>query len=172
MVWAGFGASAAFVLIAAGFSKITPAAQRSFPSQVKAYGLLPSSLATLVARCLPLVELVAGFGALLGLAWAVTVGASLFMAFGIAITVNLLRGRRELVCGCFGPTGRHKITVVHVVGDLALAGAIVGSLAVGENRLLIASVGVSLVALVALLAQLVAILRIARSSQPISGLEG
>lgn len=55
-----------------------------------------------------------------------------FAAFAAAVSLNLARGRTELVCGCFGAEGRHRISRSHVVGNIILAGA--SLLALGGSR--------------------------------------
>lgn len=90
-----------------------------FRQTLAGYGLLPSSLTPVAARIIPAVELavalmlfmmllmpsVGGFGAVLA--------AGLFAFYGLVIAVNLLRGRRDIDCGCSwgrsGSTGEGRI---------------------------------------------------------------
>jgi len=66
------------------------------------YRVLPGAVVAIAARLVPAVE------ALLGLAWLVgfavplvaSLTAGLFAAYGLAIAVNLLRGRVHIDCGC------------------------------------------------------------------------
>lgn len=54
--------------------------------------------------------------ALLG-AWG---AAALYILFGVAMSINLLRGQHELPCGCIGQ-GKQKISWRLVLLDLTLA---------------------------------------------------
>jgi Methylamine utilisation protein MauE len=54
--------------------------------------------------------------------------AVLFLSFALAVAINLIRGRTELVCGCFGRAGRQPIRPSHVVMNVALAGGAVLSI--------------------------------------------
>jgi len=88
----------------AGVHKLS--APGRFRQALSAYGLLPPSLTHMVARIIPSVELivalmlfmmlfmpsVGGVGAVLA--------AALFAFYGLAIAINLLRGRRDFDCGC------------------------------------------------------------------------
>jgi uncharacterized membrane protein YphA (DoxX/SURF4 family) len=59
---------------------------------------------------------------LLGAGLAPRVGAALAICllcvFAIAMTVNLLRGRTEIDCGCFQPGSRQRLSVALVVRNL------------------------------------------------------
>jgi hypothetical protein len=71
------------------------------------YRLAPGALA-------PLAPLVEG-GIATALLWpaarggALLAAAALFAAYGVAIGVNLARGRRHIDCGCVGPAARQPI---------------------------------------------------------------
>lgn len=66
------------------------------------YQVLPGTVIGIAARLVPALE------ALLGLAWLVgwslplvaTLTAGLFAVYGLAIAINLLRGRSDIDCGC------------------------------------------------------------------------
>jgi hypothetical protein len=77
---------------------------RGFVRLVVAYRILPISLARFYGRLLPWLEAVLGLWLLLGVAvrYAGALACLLLASFFLAVTVNLLRGRRELACGCFG----------------------------------------------------------------------
>jgi len=88
----------------AGVHKL--AAPDQFRQVLSAYGLLPPSLTPIAAWIIPFVDLtvalmlfmmllvpsVGGAGAVLA--------AALFAFYGLAIAINLLRGRRDFDCGC------------------------------------------------------------------------
>lgn len=73
-----------------------------FISDVRAYGLLPTSAATAVAWTILTVELALAVALLAGftLIGSLSVALALLTAFLIAVTTNLARGR-VVPCGCF-----------------------------------------------------------------------
>lgn len=98
------------VLVAAGVSKLAQG-RAAFVRVVLDYRLLPERLAGAMATALPAVELVTGLLLFTGIASApaAAVAALLFTAFAVGIVVNLLRGRVDIACGCFGATG-HRLS--------------------------------------------------------------
>ncbi|WP_307845342.1 MauE/DoxX family redox-associated membrane protein [Planomonospora sp. ID67723] len=95
----------AAVLIVAGGGKIgTPVLS---VEAVKAYQLLPESLATAVGYGLPILEIVIGVLLVVGLLTRVAgiVSALLMLAFVIGIASAWARGLR-IDCGCFGGGGQ------------------------------------------------------------------
>ena len=77
-----------------------------FEGVVANYRLLPRALIPAVAYALPPLEALIGACLLLGVAspWAPLAAAALLGVFAIAMTVNLLRGRSHIDCGCFQGT--------------------------------------------------------------------
>ncbi|WP_327045174.1 DoxX family protein [Microbispora sp. NBC_01189] len=94
----------AAVLIVAGALKI--GAPALSVQAVRAYQLLPESLAQVVGYGLPVVEIIAGLLLLVGLFTRVAAGAGgvLMVAFVIGIGSAWARGLR-IDCGCFGGDG-------------------------------------------------------------------
>lgn len=94
----------------------------AFRATFDAYALLPSPLLAPLARAVPLVELVAAL--LLVVPRAAAAGASLaallLAVYALAMGVNLLRGRRDLDCGCMGPGARSPVGPELVVRNLVL----------------------------------------------------
>ncbi len=93
------------VLIVAGWGKIgTPVLS---VQAVKAYDLLPESLATVVGYGLPIMEIVVGVLLVVGLLTRVAgvISALLMLAFVIGIASAWARGLR-IDCGCFGGGGQ------------------------------------------------------------------
>ncbi|MEV7007624.1 DoxX family protein [Streptosporangium sp. NPDC051022] len=93
------------VLIVAGWGKIgTPVLS---VQSVKAYELLPDSLAAVVGYGLPILEIVIGVLLVVGLLTRVAgvITVSLMLAFVIGIASVWARGLR-IDCGCFGGGGR------------------------------------------------------------------
>lgn len=70
---------------------------------VQGYKVLPDSVAKIIGRALPLMEVLLGAALLFGLdpIFTGSAAAVLFLAYAAGLTVNLLRGRTELDCGCF-----------------------------------------------------------------------
>jgi len=66
----------------------------------------------ILATGIPLAELLAGLGLLSGfwLVPAIVLALALFVVFCVAITLNLVRGRRDLSCHCGGAIGNHLIS--------------------------------------------------------------
>jgi hypothetical protein len=66
----------------------------------------------MLATGIPLAELLAGLGLISGfwLVPAIVLAMALFVVFCIAITINLVRGRRDLSCHCGGVIGNHLIS--------------------------------------------------------------
>jgi hypothetical protein len=84
---------------------------RRFDEIFAAYGLLTWAARLRLARAVPLFEGLVAAGLLFDAARAMAacVGIVLLLAYAGAITVNLLRGRRDLACGCGGPDDRRPI---------------------------------------------------------------
>lgn len=126
----------------AGVHKLSAPAR--FREALSAYGLLPSSLTHIAARIIPVVELaialllfmmllvpsVGGSGAVLA--------AALFAFYGLALAINLLRGRRDFDCGCSwggaGATGQGRIHWGLVVRNAVLVALALALVFGGEAR--------------------------------------
>ncbi|WP_157244749.1 MauE/DoxX family redox-associated membrane protein [Nonomuraea typhae] len=95
------------VLIAAGGLKIGNPTESVVA--VKAYQLLPESLATAVGYALPIVEIIIGILLVIGLMTrvAAVVAGLLMLAFVFGIAWAWARGYR-IDCGCFGGGGELK----------------------------------------------------------------
>lgn len=106
LAWAGLLARLVTggVWIAAGALKITE--PDASIAAVRAYQLLPSSVAEIVGLALPAVELVVGLALVLGVLTrgAGMVSALLFAVFVVGIASVWARGI-EIDCGCFGGGG-------------------------------------------------------------------
>ena len=95
-----------------------------FAQILAAYRVLPG--AARLAWLVPLTEVLVGAGLLLPgtRAAAAAIGAGMLVLYALAMAVNLLRGRRELSCGCGGPDDRRPIGAWMVWRNLLLAGAL------------------------------------------------
>lgn len=117
-------AGVALLLLSAAWHKARGMAE--FASILAAYRILPRMLVPVAARAVPLVEIAIAvallvrstrYAALLG-------GATLLLAYALAIAVNLRRGRRDLDCGCTGPSDRRPIAGWMVVRNVLLAASL------------------------------------------------
>ena len=89
------------VLLFAGIAKFR--SLPTFTATVRAFGIIPGALSRPVSVAIPTIEVVLAALLLFGVALRASGAASaaLLIAFGLAITWNLIRGRR-VACGCFG----------------------------------------------------------------------
>lgn len=101
-------------------------APQAFFSAVAQYRLLPPALAVTGAGCVLLAECVVLAGLLAwplppaGFAWG---AAALLTLYGLAMAINLGRGRERIDCGCHGFSGRQHIAGWMVLRNLLLATA-------------------------------------------------
>jgi hypothetical protein len=87
---------------------MSPAA---FVATLKAYRLLPSYLLYAVAYALIAAELITVIALIGNSSLGSTAAAMLLTIYTTAIGVNLLRGRRDIDCGCAGPYVRQTLSV-------------------------------------------------------------
>jgi hypothetical protein len=94
----------ALVMLAAAWHKFSE--PEVFAGSVSAYELLPRWLVVPVARLLPWVETGLAIGVLLPVTRPAALLAltGLLLGYAAAMAVNLLRGRRDIDCGCGGAT--------------------------------------------------------------------
>ncbi len=92
----------ALILFAATWHKLSE--PEVFAGALQAYELVPRWAVVPVARLLPLTEIAIGIGMLVPLArqFALLALALLLMVYTAAIGINILRGRRQIDCGCGG----------------------------------------------------------------------
>lgn len=103
---------------------------------IQRYDLVPDRWAALAARALPSTELLLGGLLLTGwaMAYAGIAAGALFLTFAVAIAINLLRGRADIPCGCFGPSEHASLEWSYVVRNVLLAGcAASGAIARGSS---------------------------------------
>ena len=120
------------LLLLAGITKL--ADRTAFRRAVVEYELLPTALERPFATILPLLETVLGTLLLLGLGTSVAAALAtpLFLSFGVAIGVNLLRGR-QFDCHCFGAVHSDRIGWPALLRSVALVWAAL-VVAVGASR--------------------------------------
>lgn len=83
-----------------------------FCANLREYELVPGRLVPTMARVIPLVEIAIALGALLPASarFAMLAGAVLLGVYAAAMGINLVRGRRDIDCGCTGPAARQTLT--------------------------------------------------------------
>jgi hypothetical protein len=121
-----------YLIIAGAALLFASAAVRKFQDLARfteiftAYRVLPAALARRVAWLIPCIEITIAAA----LSWepgrrlGVVSATLVLIAYGSGLGVNLLRGRRDLDCGCGGPRGRRSIAPWMVWRNLLLAGAV------------------------------------------------
>jgi uncharacterized membrane protein YphA (DoxX/SURF4 family) len=110
----------ALVLLSACIAKL--GSRREFIQIVRNYKLVPRSLSTFTSQLIPAAELILAVCLLSGnlTRWSAFAASGLFLLFGGAVGINLIRGRRDVSCGCFG--GRdHQLTWALVFRNAVLA---------------------------------------------------
>lgn len=130
----GFRCALALVFVLSGLVKLVR--QEDFTTAVLGYDLLPQRAARVVSRLLPPGELLIGclFFLGLGLRLVSSVAVLLLVAFSIAITINLLRGR-EIDCGCAGIAVARRIGWSTVARNAVLGTAAIVTAAAQPNTL-------------------------------------
>ncbi|MCH8993710.1 MAG: DoxX family membrane protein [Chloroflexi bacterium] len=120
------------LLLLAGITKLTDRA--GFRQAVAEYDVLPRSLERPFAAALPWLETALGVLLLLGLGTtlAASLATPLFLSFGVAIGVNLLRGR-YVDCHCFGSVHSEQIGWPALLRSTALVLAAL-AVALGASR--------------------------------------
>jgi len=120
------------LLLLAGATKLVD--RDGFRDAVAEYKILPAALERPFALAVPLLETALGVLLLLGLgtAFAAALATPLFLSFGLAIGVNLSRGR-DFNCHCFGAVQSEQIGWPALVRSLALALAAL-TVALGASR--------------------------------------
>ncbi|MBY0278230.1 methylamine utilization protein MauE, partial [Candidatus Binatia bacterium] len=104
----------------------------AFGATLDAYAVLPHALSAPLARAVPVVEIAAAVLLVTPRAAAAggALAAMLLAIYALAMGVNLLRGRRDLDCGCMGPGARSPIGPGLIVRNaLLIAVALVAGLA-------------------------------------------
>ncbi len=97
-------------------------AKALFAAQLGAYQLLPAALVTPASFLVMALEVITATLLLTtGNHYGCLLGISLLLAYGGAITINLVRGRSHIDCGCLGSEGE-GISYHLVVRNLVLAG--------------------------------------------------
>jgi hypothetical protein len=111
----------ALVMFAAAWHKFSEADE--FAGALADYRLLPQPAVALVARVLPVVEVLIGTGVLIPATrvWALIALTALVSLYALAIGINLGRGRHDIDCGCGGES--HPLSWGLVLRNLVLGAA-------------------------------------------------
>jgi uncharacterized membrane protein YphA (DoxX/SURF4 family) len=104
---------------------------------VKSYNILPHSLIKFVTTTMIIVELFASVIVIIDIATFYGIICLIFLTliYTLAIQINLLRGRRDLSCGCGGVLGDHKLSYKLVIRNSAILGLLLLSLTFSGDRL-------------------------------------
>jgi len=87
------------IFVISGLAKLSEATL--FSTVISAYGLLPAALVPIVARALPLVELIAGVCLMLDLKGSLTLISGMLLGFMGILIYGMLAGI-DVGCACFG----------------------------------------------------------------------
>lgn len=103
----------------------------AFRATVDDYQLIPEQLSGLFAILLIVTELMVAIMVLIPASRTTgfAVMAALLSLYAAGIGINLLKGRRDIDCGCSGPGARHELSAWLVLRNLVLSGLVV--LAIG-----------------------------------------
>ncbi|WP_413766777.1 MauE/DoxX family redox-associated membrane protein [Rhodococcus pyridinivorans] len=152
MLWVLIASIVGGTLLLAGIPKTRD--RQGLLRAVRGYKLLPAPLEDAVSFALPWAEIVLGAALITGIAgrWAAAGTALLFLCFFGGLTINLLRGRRDLDCGCFA-FGSHDVPRIgwfHAVraGAFVLVSAALALVPAGAPSLAEHLLAVALAALV------------------------
>ncbi|MDQ3689594.1 MAG: DoxX family protein [Chloroflexota bacterium] len=125
------GSLVAIVFVAAGVMKLSD--RRSFVRALHRYALLPRWAVTPAASALPPMEIAIGVAVVVG--WfaplPLIAAACLLVVFGLAIGVNLARGR-PVPCGCFGGRDDPPANTATIWRNLGLAAVAVAAVVLQE----------------------------------------
>lgn len=119
------GTVVGIILLVAGAVKLVQ--PRDFVEVVRGYELLPAGMSRPIAQLLPVAEVLIGVGLLLDRSrpWSAVAASSLFMVFGVAVAINILRDRRNIACGCFGS----QLEDEHLSWSIVVRNAVLAGLA-------------------------------------------
>ncbi len=130
-------ASLAVLFLTAAVHKLRD--PRSFRATLAAYRLLPAALVPAAAAVVALAEVATAL--LLSIpGWSVAggvLGAGLLTLYGGAMAINLVRGRRDIDCGCVGPSAYRPIGWGLVVRNVMVAAAGLATLLPVDGRALV-----------------------------------
>lgn len=123
-VWVVTASAVGGLLLLAGAPKLRD--RDAMLRVVQGYRLAPAALERPLALALPYVEILVGALLVSGLVPgpSAVAASALFLVFSTGLSINLLRGRRDLDCGCFSFTGGEQVPRIgwwHAARALGLA---------------------------------------------------
>ncbi len=107
-----------FVFGVAAFHKLS--SPPAFVATLRNYRLLPAALTSVVAYLIIGAELVTTLGLAFGQHNAGWLSAALLFIYAGAMALNIIRGRRDIDCGCAGPAQRQPLSRWLVIRNLVL----------------------------------------------------
>lgn len=108
------------ILLIAGLEKLRH--RILLPGVIANYRLLPAGLVAPAAKILPIAEIGIGGALIAGIAPLPAMMAILLLTlFGVAMAINIRRGRTQIDCGCGRPQLRHPIGWPLVARNAVLA---------------------------------------------------
>lgn len=110
----------AAILLAAASHKLR--APHRFARQIGGYDLLPAGASAMAARAVSMVEMLIAVALLVPMlrGWGAVGAVALLLLYTGAIAINLLRGRRDIDCGCSGPGLERPLTGALIVRNAVL----------------------------------------------------
>lgn len=113
----------ALLFAAAAWHKLSDPVR--FEATLRNYRALPTWAAWPAARLMPIIEAFIAAGLLFSetRTAAALAAACLLVAYSAAIGVNVLRGRRDIDCGCFASSARIPLSPMLLVRNALLVGA-------------------------------------------------
>lgn len=113
----------ALLFAAAAWHKLSDPVR--FEATLRGYRALPTWAAWPTARLIPIIEAFIAAGLLFSetRTAAALAAACLLGAYSAAIGVNILRGRRDIDCGCFASSARVPLSPILLVRNALLIGA-------------------------------------------------
>lgn len=111
-------------------------APRDFLATLRGYGLVPESIAPALAVLVAGAELFAGAGLLVPATQRAGALAAIGLlgVYGASIAINLGRGRRDIDCGCGGPSARQPLSGWLVLRNACLAALGIAALLPSSGR--------------------------------------
>lgn len=107
----------------------------AFRAAMDDYQLIPHRLSGFVSIFLVVTELLAAIMVLIPSTRGTgfTIMAALLLVYTAGISINLVRGRRTIDCGCSGPASRHELSGWLVLRNLILLGLVLLSPVLQES---------------------------------------
>ncbi len=129
-------AALALAAVFAGSAAIKFADLGLFQAALENYRLLPRPLPRPASYLIPALETAAAASLMIIpiRPWAAELALALLVTFSAAIAINLLRGRREIDCGCFGSALQQPLSGALLARNAALAALAVIALVPAGTR--------------------------------------